>query len=109
MFNQIIYEFMEWTETIVANLATIAIALLGVVVAIVIYKKDKRHRCDSNTINKLANQVKAYYELEQLYIKDVATKNDASPLTTQKQYRSQIQDFKGKWISSNEAEKYMRP
>lgn len=99
---------MVWIETIVVNLATIAIALLGVVATLVVYKIDKRHRCDSNTINKLANQVKAYYELEQLYMNDIASIEKASPVTIQKRYRSKIDEFKGRWISSNEAEKYIR-
>ena len=47
---------MEWTEVIVANLVTFALAMLGVIVAIVIYKKDKRHMRDTKTINKLATK-----------------------------------------------------
>ena len=105
---------MVWTEVIIANLATLAIALLGVVVAIVIYKIDKRHLQDTKTINKLANQVKAYYELEQLYIAEMSQQSDTAAKTIQQKYRKIVLDnhsdiqFGGKWMSSQNADGYIR-
>ena len=105
---------MEWTEAIVSNLVTIAIALLGVVVAIVVYKIDKRHRRDTNTINKLANQIKAYYELEQLYIDDMSKLNGTVARTIQQKYREVVLNSNpeiqlgGKWMSSKTADGFIR-
>lgn len=105
---------MEWTETIVSNMVTIAIALLGVAVAIVVYKIDKRHRRDTNTINKLANQVKAYYELEQLYVDEMSQVRKIAPKTIQQKFRKKVLEnhkdiqLNGKWMSSQAADCFIR-
>ena len=105
---------MEWTEVIVANLVTFALAMLGVIVAIVIYKKDKRHMRDTKTINKLATQVKAYYELEQVYMEEMAKTSNTAPKTIQQNFRKNVLEnhpdiqLGGKWISSQVADSFIR-
>ena len=106
---------MEWTEVIIANLTTLVIAALGVVVAIVIYKTDERHSRDTKTINRLANQVKAYYELEQVYICEMSNQSNTAPKTIQQKNRKVVLEnnpdiqINGRWMSSQEADRYIRP
>ena len=106
---------MEWTEVIIANLTTLVIAALGVVVAIVIYKTDERHSRDTKTINRLANQVKAYYELEQVYICEMSNQSNTAPKTIQQKNRKAVLEnpnldinIGGRWMSSQEADRYIR-
>ena len=104
---------MNWTEVIIVNLVTIAIAALGIVVAIVIYKHDKRNIRNRNTINRLANQVKAYYELEQLYVNYVATNTKTAEKTVLQNYRKMVLknsnaiDPGTKFMAASEADKYI--
>ena len=106
---------MEWTEVIIANLTTLVIAALGVVVAIVIYKTDERHSRDTKTINRLANQVKAYYELEQIYIAEMSNLSNTAAKTIQQKNRKVVLEnnpdiqINGRWMSSQEADRYIRP
>ena len=104
---------MNWTEAIIVNLVTIAIAVLGIVVAIVIYKHDKRNIRNRNTINRLANQVKAYYELEQLYVNYVATNTNTAEKTVLQNYRKMVLtnsnaiDPGTRFMAASEADKYI--
>ena len=106
---------MAWTEVIIVNLATLGIAALGVAVTIVIYKMDKRHARDTKTINKLANQVEAYYELEQVYIAEMSNLCNVAAKTIQQKNRKVVLEnnpdiqINGRWMSSQDADRYIRP
>ena len=108
-------EIMVWTEVIIANLATLGVAALGVAVTILFYKTDKRHARDTKTINKLANQVKAYYELEQIYIAEMSNLSSTAAKTIQQKNRKLVLEnnpdiqINGRWMSSQEADRYIRP
>lgn len=104
---------MEWTAAIISNIATIAIAFLGVAFTVLFYKLDKRNIANKKSINKLANQVKAYYELEQLYAQELENYGYGAKKTILQKYRTQVKinnpdiDFSGSWITSNTADKYL--
>ena len=104
---------MEWTAAIISNIATIAIAFLGVAFTVLFYKLDKRNIANKKSINKLANQVKAYYELEQLYAQELENYGYGAKKTILQKYRTQVKinnpdiDFSGSWITSNAADKYL--
>lgn len=62
---------IEISNCILVNLVTISVAALGIVIAIIIYKFDQRNKKNKETINQLANQIEAYWCLENIYCNDI--------------------------------------
>ena len=105
---------MQWTEAIFVNLATIAIAAVGVAFTILYYKLDQRNKKREATINKLANQVKAYYELEKLYVNEIATVNGLTAKSVLEKHRRDVEAnhpdiyIEGEWITAKKADRYIK-
>ena len=61
------------TDQIIANLVTLGFTAFTVFIAILIYKYDKRDAQKTKKISKYAENIKAYYQLEQTYIERILT------------------------------------
>jgi peptidoglycan hydrolase CwlO-like protein len=108
---------------IVDNLITIlgfVLSVISISITVYIYKKDKtikgyEKQLDKkqNTINMLANQVKAYYALQNILIDEIAKHNSENPEGLKRKYHKQVLDseqnldVKG-WLASNKANEYIK-
>lgn len=81
---------MDWCNFILQFL----ICAVSIGVAIIFYKMDHRHRQDQKTINKLADQVQAYWILEKEYCSELCALKGIShkKLLTEFRHKAQNSD-----------------
>lgn len=99
---------------------SILLAVLSIVITLCVFRRDKTSKEHEKTImrkqqivNNLANQVKAYYILQNLLIDDIAAKTSESPKTLKEKYHKLAKANNNQinisgWMSSSEADKYIR-
>lgn len=100
---------------------SILLAVLSIVITLCVFKRDKttkeyekKIRRKQQTVNNLANQVKAYYILQNMLIDDIAAKTLENPKTLKEKYHKMAKANNNQinisvWMPSSEADKYIQP
>lgn len=99
---------------------SILLAVISIIVTLFVFKREnatkeyeKKILKKQQTVNNLANQVKAYYILQNLLINDFAETISQKPKTLKEKYHKLAKDNNQinitEWMSSSKADQYIQP
>jgi hypothetical protein len=81
------------TEPIITGLFTLAGTLLGGLISFLIARNEKEIRTLKSHVNILSNQVVSYWNLEELYSKEISNITSKNQRIVKQEYREKVEEI----------------